>query len=145
MLGLKDAAHEESSPDATRLVISKLSCSLVDQRETIQLKSGSLVHQLYGTNEVSEEYCCNYGLNPEYQEHLSQGRLNAVGLNADGEVRIVELAGHRFFVATLFLPQLSSSSQNPHPLIKRYLTAAMNFGRSRQPTDKELIVDKSSL
>lgn len=102
------------------------------QRETIQLKSGTLVHQLYETNAVREAYCCNYGLNPEYQEQLSQGRLKAVGLSADGEVRVVELEGHRFFVATLFLPQLSSSPQNPHPLIESYLTAAMNFGRSRQ-------------
>jgi CTP synthase (UTP-ammonia lyase) len=43
----------------------------------------------------------------------------------------MELMNHRFFVATLFLPQLSSSPATPHPLIMAYLRAAAVFHDSR--------------
>jgi hypothetical protein len=36
----------------------------------------------------------------------------------------VELPSHRFFVATLFVPQTSSAPDAPHPLIGAYLAAA---------------------
>jgi CTP synthase (UTP-ammonia lyase) len=39
-------------------------------------------------------------------------------------VRVVELTDHRFFVATLFVPQLSSRPDAPHPLITALLKAA---------------------
>jgi len=62
-----------------------------------------------------------------YHEHISHGGLQVTGRDAAGEVRLVELAAHRFFIATLFLPQLSSSAARPHPLIVAYLKAAQNF------------------
>ena len=51
-----------------------------------------------------------------------------VGVDQDGEARVLELPDHRFFVATLFVPQLSSSPGSPHPLIVAYLRAAMRSG-----------------
>jgi len=35
----------------------------------------------------------------------------------NGEVRIVELDGHPFFLGTLFLPQMTSSRDEPHPVL----------------------------
>jgi len=46
-------------------------------------------------------------------------------VDQDGEARIVELADHPFFLATLFVPQVSSSPTQPHPLISAFLRAAM--------------------
>jgi CTP synthase (UTP-ammonia lyase) len=57
--------------------------------------------------------------------------LRVAGLDREGEVRVVELMNHRFFVATLFLPQLSSSPETPHPLITTFLKAAVGFHDSR--------------
>jgi CTP synthase (UTP-ammonia lyase) len=76
---------------------------------------------------VTEQFACNYGLNPAYRAPISQRGLKVVGLDAAGEVRLVELTTHRFFLATLFLPQLSSSPALPHPLIVAYLQAAQAF------------------
>lgn len=53
--------------------------------------------------------------------------LKVVGLDAGGHVRIVELADHPFFIATLFLPQLTSTALTPHPLIIAYLKTATRF------------------
>jgi CTP synthase (UTP-ammonia lyase) len=48
-------------------------------------------------------------------------------VDSNGEVRMVEMPDHRFFLATLFLPQLSSSFNRPHGLIVAYLNAAIAF------------------
>jgi CTP synthase (UTP-ammonia lyase) len=106
-------------------LISKLSCSLVGITQRITITPGSLVHQIYQHEEVVEEFLCNYGLNPKYRDKISQGGLSVAGIDFEGGVRIVELAAHRFFIATLFLPQLSSSIETPHPLIIAYLKAAL--------------------
>ena len=131
MLAIQDAEHEETAPEAPRLVISKLTCSLVGTAQPIMLLPGTLAQRAYGTATATEQFACNYGLNPAYQERISQGGLQVAGRDAAGEVRIVELAAHRFFMATLFLPQLSSSLVKPHPLIVAYLRAAQHFHASQ--------------
>ena len=127
MLGIQDAEHEETAPDASRLVINKLACSLVGRKQQIHITPGTLTHRAYGKEEVTEEFRCNYGLNPRYRDQISKSELTIAGLDPDGEVRIVELPNHRFFLAALFVPQLSSSPNMPHPLILAYLKAARTF------------------
>jgi len=130
-LGIRDAEHEETTPDASNLVISKLTCSLVGQAQTIKIVPGTLAHQAYGKDETVEEFRCNYGLNPEYRDKIGTGGLKVAGVDSNGEVRIVELSDHRFFMATLFLPQLSSSFDRPHCLVVAYLKAAIAFQRGK--------------
>ena len=127
MLGIQDAEHEETAPDASRLVISKLACSLVGVRQRVYMTPGTLAHRAYGKEEVVEQFHCNYGLNPIYREQIGKRELKITGVDADGEVRIVELSHHRFFLATLFVPQLSSTRDMPHPLIGAFLKAARAF------------------
>jgi CTP synthase (UTP-ammonia lyase) len=92
---------------------------------------GSLVHRAYGRDEAAEQFRCTFGLNPTYRELVTGKPLRVAGFDREGEVRAVELMNHRFFVATLFLPQLSSSPEAPHPLITTYLKAAVGFHDSR--------------
>jgi CTP synthase (UTP-ammonia lyase) len=49
--------------------------------------------------------------------------MTVSGTGESGEIRMVELADHPFFVATLFLPQMRSTSVSPHPIIAGYATA----------------------
>lgn len=100
--------------------------------QSINITPGTLAYQAYGKEEVAEQFRCNYGLNPEYRDQIGNGGLKVVGVDSNGEVRIVELSNHRFFIATLFLPQLSSSPETPHPLITAYLKAAMAFRVMKQ-------------
>ena len=127
MLGIDGAEHEETAPRASRLVISKLACSLAGTSQAVRIVPGTLAHQAYGKGEVTEQFRCSYGVNPVYRDTIEDGALKVAGLGPDGEVRIVELSGHRFFIATLFLPQLSSSAESPHTLIVAYLKAALAF------------------
>lgn len=93
----------------------------------MRIKVGSLVHRAYGQKNAFEVFRCNYGLNPEYAGKIDAGGLQITGVDAGGTARAVELRHHKFFVATLFLPQLSSSIEKPHPLIVAYLNAAKDF------------------
>lgn len=127
MLTLQDADHEETAPQATTLLVNRLVCSLVGQTQMIRFTPGTQVHRAYGTTEASEAFRCNFGLNPAYRALVLRGPLQCTGVDREGEARVVELTTHRFFVATLFLPQLASSPATPHPLIVAYLRAAIAF------------------
>lgn len=124
MLGLVDAEHEESAPDATTLLINRLACSLVGQTQSIQLVPGSQVAAAYGQPEAVEDFYCNYGFNPAFAIHFHQRALHFAAFDQEGEVRAVELRGHPFYIATLFLPQMRSHPGQPHRLILAYLQAA---------------------
>jgi len=123
-LGLTDADHEESSPSATRKLISKLACSLVGQERKVRIAPGSQAHRIYGKNEVTEVFACNYGLNEAYADQIRSKELRVSGYDDDGAVRMVELPGHPFFISTLFVPQVVSQRGKPHPLIVSYLEVA---------------------
>jgi CTP synthase (UTP-ammonia lyase) len=137
-MGIQDAEHEETAPQAAHLLISKMVCSLAGKAGIVKIVPGTIAYRLYGKEEVTEQFRCNYGLNPEYQEIVRQGELRMSGTGPDGEARIVELPDHHFFVATLFVPQLSSTLERPHPLIVGYVQAAMDFQNS---TDKSNILE----
>ena len=125
MLGIEDAEHEESSPSAPTLLVSKLASSLVGKTQTIKIVPGSLVRRAYGREKVTEQFACSYGLNPQFRDKFEKGQLKITGVDLDGEVRVVELSEHPFYVATLFLPQILSKPGSPHPLIVAYVRAAL--------------------
>lgn len=78
--------------------------------------------------EVREEYYCDFGLNPDHQEALHAAGLRVVGRDEDDEARVLELPGHPFFVATLFVPPLRSTPEDPHPLVRAFLSEAADAG-----------------
>ncbi|NMO18394.1 hypothetical protein HPC49_25050 [Pyxidicoccus fallax] len=124
VLGLKDADHAESNPDATLPLVGALSCSLVGVRGKVSLAEGSHAARAFGGTHSTESYHCNYGLNARYRHVLDGSALRITGEDEEGAPRVVELAAHPFFLATLFQPELSASTGHPHPLIRAFLDAA---------------------
>lgn len=131
VLGFADAHHAEYDPYASRLFITSLSCSLVGKTLEVHLEPGSHAAAAQGATEVFERYYCNFGLNPDHEQELVDGGLAITGRDSDGEPRVVELPDHDFFIATLYVPQTSSTSDAPHPLIGSFLAAAEKRQRSR--------------
>ena len=127
VLKMVEVNHAEYNPDASTFFITALSCSLVGETRRIFLKEGSLIRAVYGKDATDERYNCNFGLNTDFQATFDQSGFRVAGTDANGEVRIFELASSRFYIATLFQPQLSSTPQAPHPLILEYLRAAQAF------------------
>jgi CTP synthase (UTP-ammonia lyase) len=54
-----------------------------------------------------------------------------VARGAQNEIRAIESPTHRFYIATLFQPQLSSTAKNPHPLVLAFAQAAADWGRKK--------------
>ena len=141
MLKFADADSAEHNPQSKHIILSPVVCAVPQRCPSdpklcgpvpgIRLKPGSLLQRIYGRDEVVEEFFCNYEVNPQYQPQLASAGLEVVACAEHGEARAVELAGHRFFVATLFQPQLSSTPEKPHPLITSFLQAAAEFGSKR--------------
>jgi CTP synthase (UTP-ammonia lyase) len=142
VLGIADAAHAESDPYASRLVISRLACSLAGRSLPIKLVQPSLVASLYGSTTVVEQYYCNFGVNPDYVPALSSRDLQVVGSDEKGEIRVVELRNHPFFVGTLFVPQMRSRAGEPHPLARGFLAAIFKTAPDRR-TARHLEVGRS--
>lgn len=93
----------------------------------MRILGGSLAARLYETDVTVEAFYCSYGLAEEYVPELERHGLRVTGVDDDGQARIVELPSHRFFVATLFLPQMRPG----HPLVEGFLAAASaRTGRS---------------
>ncbi len=124
VLHMPDAGHTECDPASDEPVITKLSCSLVEVEETLRLMPGSRLHQIYGADEIRETYHCTFGPNPAYVARLMNGGLKVGATGADGEVRAIELPGHRFFFGTLFQPERSGLKGRSHPLIAAFVEAA---------------------
>lgn len=123
VLDMPEAQHEEYHPDADVLFITRLACSLAGQELEILLEEGTLAFSCYGQRRVMESYYCNFGINPGFRDKLIHSGLRLSGRDKEGEVRIVELPGHPFFAATLFVPQTRSIREAPHPLILRFVQA----------------------
>jgi CTP synthase (UTP-ammonia lyase) len=123
-LGIIEADHEESSPHASVKLISKLSCSLVGEEKSVQIVPGTQAHRIYGKGDARELFACNYGLNEAFADRIRSRDLRVSGFDADGTIRMIEVTGHPFFIATLFVPQLSSGAAEPHPLILAFVEAA---------------------
>ncbi|SHJ00704.1 CTP synthase C-terminal region-related (seleno)protein [Propionispora hippei] len=127
VLGMAEVNHEEYNPDASTFFISALSCSLLETTRKIYLKEGTKSQEIYGQTEIEERYNCNFGLNGCFQDTFDKSGLHVAGVDSNGEVRIFELSPHRFYVATLFQPQLSSTPETPHKLIVEYLLETQKF------------------
>lgn len=128
VLGWSDAEHGETSPDATRALLTPLTCSLVEAVDTIHLREGSLIAQAYESAETREGYRCRYGVNPQFERELLKRELHSVGHDSEQGLRVVELSGHPFFVATLFQPERAALKGVLPPLVGAFVEACA--GRS---------------
>ncbi len=122
-LGFADAQHAEYDPYASDLFISELTCSLAGREMTLGFVPGSRVAEIYGGLSAREAYYCNFGVNPDKVALLQSGALRVTGSDEEGEVRVIELPDHPFFLGTLFVPQARSRPGRAHPLINAFVAS----------------------
>jgi CTP synthase (UTP-ammonia lyase) len=121
--GLTGVAHAENDPDATDPLIEPLACSLVGHEAAVTIEPGSLAESVIGARRTVERYFCAYGPSRHLDTLRAHG-LRFSGHDADGQVRLAELPGHPFFLASLFQPELSGDPARPHPMIRALAQAA---------------------
>jgi CTP synthase (UTP-ammonia lyase) len=85
---------------------------------------GTLTDQVYGKPViVHEESHCVYGVNRKMTGIFEKEGLVVSGVDDKGEPKIMEYNQNDFFIITLFLPQMKSDIENPHPLITAFFKA----------------------
>ncbi len=109
-------------------MVTRLACSLVGKAERVTIVPGSRAAAIWPAPTAFEEFRCNYGVDRAYHPVLTEAGLGLSGFGDEGELRIVELPGHAFFLATLFLPQLRSTPERPHPLLAAFGRAVIREG-----------------
>ena len=124
LAGAPGAGHAEIDPGAAELVVTPLSCGLVEQSGDITFIPGSRLNAIFEGRPTHEGYHCRYGLNPAWRARLEAVGLRFTGFDAVGDVRAAELTGHPFFMGTLFQPERSALRGERHPLITAFVEAA---------------------
>ena len=95
-----------------------------------RLVPGTLVHDIYGQELISERHRHRYEVNIAYKERLEAAGLKFSGLSPNGELpEIVEIPEHPWFVAVQYHPELKSKPFEPHPLFAAFIGAAVKQSR----------------
>ena len=137
VLGWKDAASTEVDVHTEHPVIDMME----DQKKTTikggtmrlgayacHLEPGSLAASLYESTEISERHRHRYEFNSKYLDDFTKAGLKATGRNPDtGLVEVVELPEHPFFIGVQFHPEYKSTPEDPHPLFKGLVKAALAY------------------
>lgn len=133
--GLKDANTTEVEPETKNPVID-----ILPEQKTISskgatmrlgaydaiLKTGTLVHNIYGKDKISERHRHRYEVNPEYHDILKKHGLIFSGMSPNSRlVEFIELPGHKYFVGTQAHPEFKSSLLHPAPLFDAFIGASM--------------------
>lgn len=141
MLGITDADTAENNSGSKNIVVYPVACAVPNRKKgapklsgaipEIRLRPGSYLQSFYGKDRATEEFFCNYEVNPDYEWAAMEAGFPIVARGAQGEVRAIESPTHRFYIATLFQPQLSSKPNKPHPLVVAFVQAAADWGKKK--------------
>ena len=139
VLGYKDAHTVECNPKSSNIIIQVNPNQAKNIQEAkyggtmrlgaydCELKPGSKVQKLYGTDKISERHRHRFEFNNKYRDELDKAGLKIVGINKESDlVEIIELKDHPFFVGSQFHPELKSRPLAPHPLFMGLIKAAVS-------------------
>jgi len=143
VLNIADADSAENNSGSKNIIIYPVACAVPDRKSNspklvgavpeIRLRPGSYLQSFYGKDKetVTEEFFCNFEINPEFEWTTMEAGFPVVARGPQGEIRAIESPTHRFYVATLFQPQLSSTEANPHPIVLAFLQAVADWGKKK--------------
>ncbi len=143
VLNIKDADSAENNSGSKSIVVYPVACAVPNRKDKapklsgavpeIRLRPGSYLQSFYGKDKesVTEEFFCDFEINPEFEWAAMEAGFPVVARGPHGEIRAIESPTHRFFVATLFQPQLSSKERKPHPVILAFVQAAADWGKKK--------------
>ncbi|HMD61871.1 MAG TPA: hypothetical protein VKG78_10580 [Opitutaceae bacterium] len=121
--GIADADHAETNPEGSALVVTRLSCPLVEQTGLVHFAEGSLLRSAYGAPSASEGYRCNYGFNAGYRAAFEAAGLRFTAWDDGGDIRGAELPGHPFFVGVLYQPERAALRGEVAPPVLAFVRA----------------------
>lgn len=133
--GISNANSTEFDQKAVEPVI----CLLEEQREVrnkgasmrlgtwpTKIQPGTLAEKIYGKDEVLERHRHRYEFNMKYRDQMREKGFEISGTSPDGSLaELVELRNHPYFLACQYHPEFQSKPNQPHPLFKGFIQAAL--------------------
>tara|TARA_B100000959_G_scaffold95274_1_gene101055 strand:- start:3631 stop:5286 length:1656 start_codon:yes stop_codon:yes gene_type:complete len=96
-----------------------------------KLIEGSLVRDLYKSDNIVERHRHRYEFNNKYKEKLESVGVSIAGYSVDEElVEIIEIPKHPWFVGCQFHPEFTSTPRDGHPLFTSFIEAALKYKES---------------
>ena len=147
VLGLAGASSTEFDPKAKHPVIATMAeqidiLAAGEMGGTMRLGSfaaklteGSIVSEVYGSNQATERHRHRYEVNNSYRDQLTAGGMIISGTSPDGSlVEFVELSrkDHPYFVATQAHPEFKSRPNRAHPLFIGLVKASLERQESNR-------------
>jgi CTP synthase len=103
-----------------------------------KLVEGTLAHQIYGAEQISERHRHRYEVNQKYLPPLVEHGMVVSGRSPDGKfVEMVELPSHPWYLGCQFHPEYKSKPIAPHPLFVSFIEAALANRQARIEGDAE--------
>ena len=140
VLGLSDAHSGEFDEQCTHKVIDFMpgQSDEIDKGGTLRLgsypcsiKQGTRMEKCYNAEIISERHRHRYEFNNNYREKLTEAGLVISGTSSDNRlVETVEIEEHPFFVGVQFHPEFKSRPNQPHPLFKGFISAALECSKN---------------
>jgi CTP synthase (UTP-ammonia lyase) len=143
VLNIADADSAENNSGSKNIIIYPVACAVPGGKGNaprlsgavpeIRLRPGSYLQSFYGkeVETVTEHFFCNFEINPDFEWTTMEAGFPVVARGPEGEIRAIESPMHRFYVATLFQPQLSSTEKDPHPIVLAFVQAAADWGKKK--------------
>ncbi|MDC9719790.1 MAG: CTP synthase [Gammaproteobacteria bacterium] len=126
VVGLITEWMDESGQVEQRSTDSDLGGTMRLGAQQCQLKIGSLAHQAYGQEIITERHRHRYEVNNTFVEQLEAAGMSFSGRSMDGSlVEMVELIDHPWFVACQFHPEFTSTPRGGHGLFEGFVGAAI--------------------
>jgi CTP synthase len=109
-----------------------------------RLTPGSLAHDLYGKDVITERHRHRYELNNGYLKTLESAGLVISGKSLDGRLaEVIEIPNHPWFLACQFHPEFTSTPRGGHPLFSGFVQAAADYRQSRSAPHAVPLADAS--
>jgi len=103
--------------------------------QVCHLVAGSNAKEIYGDDQIKERHRHRFEVNNNFLPQLKDAGLVVGGLSFDKTlVETIELPGHRWFFASQFHPEFTSTPRDGHPLFSSFIDAATAYSNIRMPT-----------
>jgi len=87
---------------------------------------------MYGSEQIKERHRHRFEVNNNYLPQLKEAGLVVGGLSFDKTlVETIDLPEHRWFFASQFHPEFTSTPRDGHPLFKNFVSAAIAFQQQK--------------
>jgi len=96
--------------------------------QVCHLVAGSNAKEIYGDDQIKERHRHRFEVNNNFLPQLKDAGLVVGGLSFDKTlVETIELPGHRWFFASQFHPEFTSTPRDGHPLFSSFIDAATAY------------------